>query len=119
MSAINIYDILRKQHRGRLLESLEQDLAECLKAVRESGKEGEVTLKITITPIDRQVQQVNIGTSHSAKIPRQKRAPTMMFVTPDGGLSDRDPRQASLPGEMHVVAEDRNIDGRSAAAGER
>lgn len=116
---INIMEILRTQHRGRLLEALERDVADSVAAVRESGKKGEVVLKIKIEPASKDGQQVYLNTTLNPKHPRMPKAPNLYFVTDDGGLSVRDPRQPEMPGEMRVVRGEGNVDRKSAAAGEQ
>lgn len=116
---VSVMDLLRKGNRGRLLEGLERDLSECLEAVKESGKGGEIVLRIRIKPADKDTQMVIVDPSHTARLPRRPTAPAFYFVTAHG-LSERDPRQPQLPGEMRVVVgQEEDVDGKSAAAGER
>ena len=85
-----------------------------MKAVRETGKAGEITLKIKVRKLDNRNEDAVRLTPHvSTKIPQLPPYDTIMFSTGDGDLLRDDPNQRKLPleevgaparGPVHSVA---------------
>lgn len=82
--------------RGCLNAELTEELAELVKAVRETGRKGTVTLKINVALMKGSEDTVNISADVNTSKPRSDRAQTIMFSTYDGDLLRDDPHQASL-----------------------
>lgn len=93
--------------RGVLDAELTEELASVVKAVRETGKAGEITLKIKVRKLDnRNEDAVRLTPVVSAKVPQLPPYDTIMFSTGDGDLLRDDPHQQKLP-LQEVKAQDR------------
>tara|TARA_R110002167_G_scaffold91458_1_gene246128 strand:+ start:192070 stop:192435 length:366 start_codon:yes stop_codon:yes gene_type:complete len=88
--------------RGGLNDELTEELAAVVKAVRDSGKKGEVTLKLNVALMKGTEDTVIIGSTVTAKVPQLDRPSTIMFSTFDGDLLRDDPRQISM--DLKTVA---------------
>lgn len=77
-------------------EQLSDALAELLQAVRDTGKAGHVSLKLTVKPESVANGQVSITPDIKLNAPQQPQGKSMMFMTPEGNLTREDPRQRSL-----------------------
>lgn len=82
---------------GDLSDQAAEQFALLIQAVRETGKEGKITLAITVKPRGRDTSQVEVSGKISQSIPLPDIAPSMMFATEDGTLSRHNPNQMKLP----------------------
>lgn len=84
---------------GHTADELTEALQECIDASEKTGKATELTFKIKIKPVGKNGSgRYNIGTDVATKLPPKEREDAMMFVGPDGHLTNRDPRQQEIPG---------------------
>ena len=98
-------DILGELAYGHTLDILTEDLAEVVNGVRETGKAGELTLKLTVKPNG--AHGVAITERITSKVPRDDRGESLFFVDRDGGLHRNDPRQTELPlRQVHATDSD-------------
>lgn len=83
---------------GRAHAELTTSLAELLVAVKETGKVGEITLKIKVKPAGRgtDIDKVNITDAIVTKVPKPDRGEDFYWLTDDNNLSRNHPRQHSL-----------------------
>ncbi|WP_314435492.1 hypothetical protein [Massilia timonae] len=83
---------------GRAHAELTGSLADLLAAVKETGKPGEITLKIKVKPAGRgsDIDKVNITDLITAKLPKPDRGEDFFWLTDDNNLSRNHPRQQSL-----------------------
>ena len=81
---------------GVLPEELSDDLAELIQAVKDTGKSGDLTLKLTIKAESLGAGQVSIKSDVKLKKPQMPRDKAVMFMTPDNNLQREDPRQHSM-----------------------
>ena len=88
-------DVLGELGAGQTLDTLTDDLAEVVGAVKATGKNGELTLKLTVKPNG--AYGVSLADKITTKIPKEDRGETLFFTDDDGGLHRRDPRQEELP----------------------
>jgi len=88
-------DVLGELGAGQTLEVLTKDLAEVVSAVKATGKQGEITLKLTVKPNG--IHGAVLADKITSKVPKEDRGETLFFTDDDGGLHRRDPRQAELP----------------------
>lgn len=88
---------------GATQEELSEKLAEAVNMARETGKAGEVILRITVKPVGD--GQYELRDKVTAKLPELQRGMTLMFGTPDGNLMRDDPRQKKL--ELRGVSSDK------------
>lgn len=72
-------------------------LANLVKAVGEHEREGSLTLVLTVKPRGKDSGQVEVTAKTTVKTPVREIAPSMFFVTEDGGLVRDNPRQKRLP----------------------
>lgn len=83
--------------RGSLDAELTQVLAEVVKAVRDSGKSGAVTLKIKVSMLnERDENAVKLVPEVSTRIPKLAPYESILFSTADGDLLRDDPKQRKL-----------------------
>ncbi|EJB8473967.1 hypothetical protein HV077_21155 [Citrobacter freundii] len=84
-------------NKGTLDAELTEALAEVIKAVRETGKKGDVTLKLNCAMLNtRDENTMKVTPKVSRTIPELDRADTIMFATADGDLLRDDPAQTQL-----------------------
>lgn len=79
---------------GALSDELTERMTELTRICRDTGRVGEITLKLKITP--HASGQMEIADNVVVKLPVYPRATTLMFSTAEGGLQRDDPRQAQL-----------------------
>lgn len=91
--------------RGLLNDELSEELAKVVKAVRETGKKGSITLKLDVSLMKGTEDTVVLNSSITGKAPQLDRAQTIMFSTYDGDLLRDDPKQHSLDLKTVPVAE--------------
>lgn len=84
--------------KGCLDDELTEALADVVKAVRETGKPGEITLKIKVSMLNKRDENaVKLTPSVKTKQPEMAPYETIMFSTGDGDLIRDDPNQRKLP----------------------
>jgi len=88
-------DVLGELGAGQTLEVLTKDLAEVVKAVIETGNQGELTFKLTVK--SNGANGVILADKITSKIPQHARAASMFYGDDDGGLHRNDPHQPELP----------------------
>lgn len=83
---------------GRAHTELTTTLAELLAAVKDTGKAGEITLKLKVKPASRgaDVDKVTISDVITTKLPKPERGDDFFWLTDDNNLSRNHPRQQSL-----------------------
>ena len=91
------FETLRELRKGQTLEDLTEALAEIVSAVQETGKAGEITLRLRVRPPRPGARSyLTIEDQVSSKIPRADRGDTVFFPLADGSLSRQDPSQLGL-----------------------
>ena len=98
MSAKAFAVFLQDLRDGRAHAELSTTLAELLAAVKETGKAGEITLKLKVKPASRgsDVDKVTITDTVAVKLPKPERGEDFYWLTDDNNLSRNHPRQHSL-----------------------
>ena len=90
-------ETLRELRGGRTLEDLAENVAEIVKAVRATGKSGELTLKLKFKPPKAGgASYLMVEDSIAAKVPKLDHGDTVFFHTNDGALTRQDPSQMEL-----------------------
>jgi hypothetical protein len=92
--------VLLEIGKGTLHARLSEQLAEICAAVTETGKKGQLVLKIDVKPMPKADSNILVVTGVSvAKAPESDEAsPTSVFFADDAGnLTRNDPRQMTLP----------------------
>lgn len=82
--------------RGGALESeLADRTTELVHAVDDTGKKGKLALEITIAPAGK--GRVDVSATIKSTTPVHNTESSLFFVTEEGTLTRRDPRQLELP----------------------
>ena len=87
----NTLDLVRY---GQLSDELDAGFAQLVQKVEETGKAGEITLKIKVKKGS--ANQLEITDNMSVNLPKPTRESTLVFALPNGAVTRTDPRQASL-----------------------
>ena len=96
-------DTLRDIEAGGLLDELSETQHSLIDAIRLTGKGGELTIKLAYKPDGN--GQMTIKADVKAKEPALSRGTSLFFLTPEGNLTRRDPRQQDLP--LRTVNDDK------------
>jgi len=88
-------DTLRDIEAGGLLDELSEAQFGLIDAIRLSGKGGKLVIELTYKPDGR--GQMNIKADVKVKEPTLSRGTSLFFLTPEGNLTRRNPRQQDLP----------------------
>ncbi|MBJ2258298.1 hypothetical protein [Pseudomonas psychrophila] len=96
-------DTLRDIEAGGLLDELSEAQHSLIDAIRLTGKGGELTIKLAYKPDGN--GQMTIKADVKAKEPALSRGTSLFFLTPEGNLTRRDPRQQDLP--LRTVNDDK------------
>lgn len=84
-------------NRGTLDAELTEALADVIKAVRETGKKGAITLTLNCSMLNtRDENTMKVTPKITRTIPELDRADTIMFSTADGDLLRDDPDQMQI-----------------------
>lgn len=108
---MNALDVLAALRRGKFKDTLQEELRDLVDAVRATGKKGTITIALTIESVggDDDNSQLSIGDKITVKVPQPTTGQTYMYVTADGDLTRRDPRQRDLEDEIHDVNAQRRV----------
>lgn len=82
--------------KGMLDADLTEKLAEVIRAVRETGKQGTLNLQLKVSLMKGSEDTVTISSVVNNKVPQLDRAQTIMWSTYDGELIRNDPTQRNL-----------------------
>lgn len=92
--------MLAGMKRGAVLGDLDETLKELVAAINKSGKAGEITLKVKITPEaranDDDTRQYTLTESIGLKKPRKTRGKCTFFGDEEGNLLRDDPNQSEM-----------------------
>lgn len=96
--ATEVIEALSEQRSGTLLYDLGEAMADVIATVRQTGKPGSLTLKLSVRPAQKGGgAYLNISDEIKVTKPKPETAETLMYAHEDGRLSRRDPRQPALP----------------------
>lgn len=87
-------DTLRDIEAGGLLDELSETQHKLIDSIRLTGKGGELNIKLTYKPDGS--GQMTIKADVKSKEPILSRGTSLFFLTPEGNLTRRDPRQQDL-----------------------
>lgn len=97
-----ITDVLRDIRKGRPVEEATMALADVVRAVDETGKEGSVTITLKIKPAKHGGPEKTLIAEVKSKKPIADIAPAVFFSDQDGDLHRVDPNQEEMHlGEVH------------------
>ena len=86
-------------------EEATEALNDLVHATTETGKAGELNLKIKMRPIGGKAGQMELDTDVKVKLPQPTKGKTILFTTPENNLQRTDPKQQTLDGVRDVAAE--------------
>lgn len=87
-------DVLRDLRGGMAADEATDQLARLVRMVEETGKPGEITLKLTVRRASKAA--LTIRDVISVRLPKEDSNDTLMFASVEGSLLREDPRQALL-----------------------
>ena len=89
--------IMQDLRDGRVHAELTQQFGDLIQKVQETGKAGELVVKIKGKPATKgNVDKVMIADAVSVNLPKPERGEDVFFLTEDNELSRNHPRQGSL-----------------------
>lgn len=92
-----IFDVLSQIRGGAAIQDAAKDLNELSRAVRETGKAGSLTIKLTVEPDKTDNTVVTIQPDVTLKLPKKPRGKGIFYVDDKTGeLTRDDPRQLEL-----------------------
>lgn len=89
-------DVLHELRRGKLAAELTEALHDLIAACTDTGKKGEIVLKLSIDPQqvgDHETPRIQVSDSITVKRPRRSVRPSTFFLTDDGLPVRKDPNQ--------------------------
>ena len=89
---------LRTALRPEVILRAGDDLAEVIQAVKETGKKGALTLKVGISPDERDPSVVVVTADTATKVPRPSLHGRLLWPLPNGRLSTKNPAQLEFDG---------------------
>jgi len=94
-ATMNSYEqTLREMRHGRSLAELSEELARLVAAVRDTGKAGSLTYKLTVKPASAgESITVQLEDEVVPKVPKPARGVSIFFANDDNQLQRTDPRQ--------------------------
>lgn len=102
-------DFIAELRRGRAHAELTEALHEVMASVQDTGKKGELILKITVSPVttsEYETPQVEVTDSITVKRPRRSVLPSRFFLTDDHNPVRRDPHQEAFEPLREVPLDD-------------
>lgn len=102
--------VLLQHRKGIIHDKASQLLRDAVEAVKLTGKKGEVTVKLTISPMKGNNAVVALDAQASASIPEEKQS-SIWFTDTEGRLHRNDPNQRAFDYGSTAA------DSKSAAAG--
>lgn len=91
---MNIIETLIQQRKGRMAVEASEKLAAVVKACRETGKKGKLTITLTVRPT---ATEMLLSDKVKPECPEAEAAATVFFDDQQGNLSRTDPHQQELP----------------------
>lgn len=88
---------LHEQRQGVLASELADGLNTLVDAVHTHGKQGTLTLRLTIKPASTNAPMVTVSDEVILKTPEPERPTVIYFIDDDANLSRANPAQPSLP----------------------
>lgn len=87
-------EIVRQMDQGAVAFGFAQRMAEVVKAVRETGKKGKITLELSIEPLPKFGESAtSLKPQIKASVPYPDYKQAIKFAAQDGTLSGDDPKQ--------------------------
>lgn len=104
-------DVLRDHRNGKLVDRLSERLVDVVSACQDTGKSGEITLKLKIVPDKSDKETFEIIPNVTVKLPERDLPRGLFYATEDGDLLREPPRGGALFAAGEIESE-RGIDDR-------
>lgn len=105
-----IFDVLSQIRGGAAINDAAKELNELVRAVKETGKAGSLTIKLTVEPDKTDNTVVTIQPDTTLKLPKKARAKGIFYVDEKtGDLTREDPRQIQMQLEKTAEREQQGI----------
>ena len=91
---MNIISTLSEQRKGKMANEASDALARVVKACRDTGKKGSLTIKLSIRPTS---SEMMVSDEITEKTPKPDAAASVFYDDQEGNLSRTDPNQEELP----------------------
>lgn len=88
---------------GRTMDEATEQLGKLIMAVEQTGKGGEMLLRIKVKPAAKDSSLITITDEIATKEPKMDRAPTLMFANKDNGSLTLDDPNATPKGSLREV----------------
>jgi hypothetical protein len=88
-----ITDVLRDIRRGRVVDAATLELASVVRDAKATGKPGELTIKLKITPDKADPDVIRVSAEVKGKSPRPDLPDGMFFTNEEGDLLREDPKK--------------------------
>ena len=89
-------DFIREHGHGRTHDELSEGMRDLIQKVKDTGRKGSVTLKITAEPMKKDDRMVVVSDSLKLRLPEHDRPAAVWFVDRDGNLARNDPDQLAF-----------------------
>ncbi|WP_375782880.1 hypothetical protein ACE10Z_23490 [Bradyrhizobium sp. Pha-3] len=91
-----ITDVLRDYRNGRAVDMASRDLAECVRAVDETGKKAKLVIELTIEPEKGGGSQKELSIKVKSSVPKADIPKAIFFSDGTGDLHRTDPQQKEM-----------------------
>lgn len=89
-------EVLNSLNKGRTTTELAEGIKKLVAAVKDTGKTGELTFKLKLTPKGKDDGIILVDDEIKLKLPERARPTSLFYSTEENQLSRRDPNQLEL-----------------------
>lgn len=103
--SVDAVEVMRGLRKGRMLHELSAKLEELTTAVRENNKKGDLTIKLTVSPLGKGDAEgmgaITVVVDDTIKLnkPEPRKASTIFFASRKGALTRNNPDQMEMPSD--------------------
>lgn len=96
--SINFLEFMQSFRRGELLRQGDQELSKVIEAMKDTGGDGEITIKLPFKL--NKAGQIECTPKMTAKVPQRPMGTGIYFADDEGRLTRRDPNQFDIEDEI-------------------
>lgn len=96
-------DWLREQGKGKAHDELSASLHKLTTTVHETGKKGQLVFTVTIQPMKKNPDVLEVTDDVVIKLPKHDRKASIFYPDADGNLTRTDPNQLTFDGPLREV----------------
>jgi hypothetical protein len=105
-----IFDVLSQIRGGAAIHDAAKELNDLVRAVKDTGKSGTLTIKLTVEPDKTDDTVVTIQPDVTLKLPKKARAKGIFYVDPKTyDITREDPRQLELLKEREAERAEQGV----------